>query len=406
MTNIKSQIVDNNTAAVNMLCLLMFIYISRIQELIPYIDQLHIGKITVLLCILFVINSKNKNRYADIKDVLQIKYFKLYLIWMLLSVPFSIWLETSVNYINYQATRIVVPFIIIIVCVKTYSDIIRFVWGICYSALILGVFTFLQPRVERMAVSNTHDSNDLAFVMVVIFPIVYFMMKAEKSLKKLILFVTAAFMLLTIVYTGSRGGFVGLLTVFIAIAYCERADFKRFFIVVLISCAVIVSTASDNFWERMSYVFESKTDYNYKSESGRLEVWKRGLKIMFSNPILGVGAGNYKTADGLAQGSESKKWSVAHNSFLSVGVELGVVGLFIFLKLLYSTFNAFNICRNSNTNHVFPVWLSNGLQVSLIGYASAGFFISQAHSILLYIIIALSIVASTRLNQQVGLNNS
>ena len=59
---------------------------------------------------------------------------------------------------------------------------------------------------------------------------------------------------------------------------------------------------------------------------GRGHIWRMGVQVYGEHPIIGVGSGAYKAAVGIG--------SVAHNTFLSVLVELGIVGFALFLAIL------------------------------------------------------------------------
>lgn len=59
---------------------------------------------------------------------------------------------------------------------------------------------------------------------------------------------------------------------------------------------------------------------------GRGYIWKMGLRTYAEHPILGVGAGAFKVAVGIGK--------VAHNTLISVLVELGLVGISLFLAIL------------------------------------------------------------------------
>ncbi len=59
--------------------------------------------------------------------------------------------------------------------------------------------------------------------------------------------------------------------------------------------------------------------------TGRIQIWEDAFNRFLDNPILGVGSNAFKTV--------SESGLVAHNSFLSVLVETGIVGLLLFLGI-------------------------------------------------------------------------
>jgi O-antigen ligase len=114
--------------------------------------------------------------------------------------------------------------------------------------------------------------------------------------------------------------------------------------------------------------------------------------------VTGVGLGAFPVAEGtlspLAQRQawgEGVKWSVAHNSFVQVGAELGVAGLLVFVALLITSFvtamRSAGLART--TSDVRAESLARALAVSLVGYAVAGFFLSQAYAAFLFVLVGL-----------------
>ena len=59
--------------------------------------------------------------------------------------------------------------------------------------------------------------------------------------------------------------------------------------------------------------------------NGRRTIWEEGLEVFFENPIGGVGTGTFQNH--IANGK------VAHNAYISVLVELGLVGLLLFISI-------------------------------------------------------------------------
>lgn len=61
------------------------------------------------------------------------------------------------------------------------------------------------------------------------------------------------------------------------------------------------------------------------------------LNYIVQNPLMGIGIGNYKYVQpGVDANAGGASFATAHNTYLELGVELGLPGLFIFLCILYS----------------------------------------------------------------------
>jgi O-antigen ligase len=132
----------------------------------------------------------------------------------------------------------------------------------------------------------------------------------------------------------------------------------------------------------------SDSDYNHTSETGRLQIWSRGIGYMLDNPVLGVGPGNFQTAEGtlspLAQRQQfgiGVRWNAPHNSFVQVGAELGIPGVLLYVAVIGSAFRAL---RGSAA-------LTPALTASLLGFVVGSFFLSLAYSEMLYTLVALSV---------------
>lgn len=93
--------------------------------------------------------------------------------------------------------------------------------------------------------------------------------------------------------------------------------------------------------------------YQIKPESafGRLLLWKVSLNMIEENPLVGIGfnkfdvAYNNYQADYFAKGNGSNIEKLladnvrhAHNEYLQIGAEIGLIGLLIFLGIIFSAF--------------------------------------------------------------------
>ena len=202
------------------------------------------------------------------------------------------------------------------------------------------------------------------------------------------------------VRSGSRGGFVALMAMggYVVLRYTAVALRWRLSALALVGL-VLVGTASDTYWRQMETIL-SDSDYNHTEESGRLQIWRRGIGYMLEHPILGVGPNNFGAAEGTLspfaarqQFGHGVRWNAPHNSFVQVGAELGVPGLVFFVAIIAS---AFTVLRRSRKGDGIvadvrgsPAELTQALTASLIGFVVGAFFLSLAYSEMLDTLIAL-----------------
>lgn len=100
-------------------------------------------------------------------------------------------------------------------------------------------------------------------------------------------------------------------------------------------------------------------DPNGQSVSQRFEYWKTGLKILKSNFLLGVGAGDLDRAFQQQYDEDQSKLLPenrlrTHNQFLSFFIALGIVGFILFLAILRS-FWKLNLAKNNQLALFFMI---------------------------------------------------
>jgi len=117
------------------------------------------------------------------------------------------------------------------------------------------------------------------------------------------------------------------------------------------------------------------------SASGRVYAWIEGLAMLKMRPIFGVGYKNFTFYQGRA----------AHSAFVQCFAELGIVGYYFWLALIYtSVSDLFRIERFSHEGEARNY--IRVLQLSFIGFLASALFLSQAYSPIFYTIGALSTV--------------
>lgn len=376
-----------------------FVSIGRPQDIFPFLLKLHPGKLCAGLTILTYctcIKKVNKN----ILRTIEVKLFIALCLLMAISGPFGVYPGLSFHFLTGDFYKTIIYFLILIKVLTTIKDVERLAWTIIISAVVMAIAAVLtgQAGSARVSIGTMYDPNDFAMMFVISLPFVLFFFSRSKGLKKLIFGCCNILILLAIILTKSRSGFLGLVMVIVAFLFSEsykNQTFRKIALLILL-CLLFSGFASTFYWNRIQTIWKGDDQ-----GSGREILWKRGLKLMFQKPLLGSGVSCYMSAYGGALvegefepiGNEyDRKWKVAHNSFLTIGVELGLIGLIIYLILIYCAIKNFTETKRlAKINGLRDIYeYADMFRISLIGFLVCAFFLSQAYSINLFLILAVS----------------
>lgn len=107
----------------------------------------------------------------------------------------------------------------------------------------------------------------------------------------------------------------------------------------------------------------SVLDISETSNARRIEIWKASLQSILKHPLLGVGIGNFPVVVG-EDLARAKAGSSAHNLYLNIAAEMGILALLIAFWFLWLLIK--KIYRN---------FLTAGDSLSLVYFATALIFI-------------------------------
>jgi O-antigen ligase len=174
------------------------------------------------------------------------------------------------------------------------------------------------------------NPNQLAMIMAVTMPWALFLWTKSKGLWRHILLVAAGLEVSAIVATHSRGGALGLMAAMLAFALLSQNKARAMLLVVLSAIALVVF-APRSFWERTGTIETYQLD---ASAMGRIKAWETGFKALRDHPILGVGANNYHLSWNVYTPRNIREHAyTAHNMWMQVFVELGLVGMTAFATM-------------------------------------------------------------------------
>lgn len=210
-------------------------------------------------------------------------------------------------------------------------------FGIGTLALAVGVFGgFVGGSTERLDAYN-FNPNDIASILALGIPICWYAGLRNKNfwVSKLYMAIPAV-LVVAILLTGSRAGLVKAILAFGLMFWSltEGSNFRR--LLILCTVALIISIALAVVPPRtLARLGTTTSEIESGTLNGRTEIWAVGMQIFYQNPLLGIGAGNFRTA----VGNYFMADRAPHNVFLAILVEQGIIGLSAFLFILAAIFN-------------------------------------------------------------------
>jgi O-antigen ligase len=381
--------------------------VGRIHQLFSALEVLHLAAIAGLSAIaLYVLDASAERRGALVLGPTTALVAAL-MFWMMVSVPFALNTGASFDLVFNNFIKTAIMSFVVAGSVRRVADVERlalvyFAGAVVYAGVVITRFDLGDGGNWRLGHLYYYDANDFATFVVTAIPLgVYFLHAAPKATTRVAAAIGLVVLTLGFVWSGSRGGFIALSAValFIVLRYSAIPVRWRLSATALVAIVVLM-TASDHYWQQMGTITSEK-DYNHTSETGRMQIWSRGIGYMMANPLLGVGPNNFPAAEGtlspLAERQQygiGVRWNAAHNSFVQIGAELGLPGLALFIAVIASAFAALRRSGRAEAAMARTVErapLTPALTGSLIGFVVGAFFLSLAYSEMLYTLVALAV---------------
>lgn len=245
----------------------------------------------------------------------------------------------------------------------------------------VGYALFGAPEAEASRFSAGGDANDYANLLVVVFFVACYGLMWRSKVAAYILAFTV---IIGVLVSQSRTGLIALGATPLLLLFIPRLMARiagRALVMYSLAIAVfagmifVLPSTGELVSERFSTLSEYESEDTW---AGRWSLWEGAWHIVSTNPISGVGAGNYAyvASDYSSQAallSSGDGAAVAHNMFLSVASELGFVGLLLFLGVLFFAFKG--ALKLANRRSVLGV----GVFLGLVAFTIAGLTLTWEH---------------------------
>ncbi len=326
--------------------------------------------------------------------------------------------EALSSVMRYALNVVLLP--IAFTAIRTRRDIISVLAVIVAGASVAAVSAVIYPPAEESAVAGratgtVGDPNELAAALLVGLSVAaaFAVNRWIPRQTRMLAAGAAVLCLAGIVISLSRGGLIGLAGA-IAIAVIAGGRWRGR----VLGVGATIAAAAVGYFAFFAALPAKERVLDLGTTgggTGRLDLWTVGWRMVQAHPLNGVGTGQFATSSvhfllrpGVIERGDLilSTPKVAHNTYLNILAELGIVGGMMFLGLLAfcigCTVLAVRRLRRDGDEQLEI--LARGLLVGIGGYLITLTFISENYSKLLWILMALGpvmlAIASRRPGQE------
>jgi probable O-glycosylation ligase (exosortase A-associated) len=286
--------------------------------------------------------------------------------------------------------------------VRTEKDTKLFAWVVGLSLAIYGVkggiFTLTSGgnyRVVGPADSYIADNNHLALALLTVVPIIWYLhTQVSKKWQRYGMMATTALCIISAAGSYSRGALIAGAAMLIFL-WIKSPSKLRTGLALLLIIPIVMYTMPEKWFARMDTIGEYKSD---SSANGRINAWHFAFNIAADRP-LGGGFTPFTPRMFQVYAPDPFDVHAPHSIYFQVLGEHGFFGLLLFLVffwLAWRTGSRILRLTRANAELRWATNLARMCQVSLLGFAVGGSFLTLAYYDLIYDIVIL-LVALERL---------
>jgi O-antigen ligase len=312
----------------------------------------------------------------------------------------AVWAEDSAAALD--ATTRYLPnamlFLIVFAGVRTREQLLWVVGSLVVGAVVAAVYGMVAgPPPDdpgRVAIGNANETAASLVAGGTLAAALVFALRGKPVLR-LLTTIAVPLCVFAVFLTLSRGGLVALGASLIAAIVVAG---RRRGVVLGLAAAAVLATVI--YFGAFAPADARDRVLDLEGGTGRTDIWTVGWRMVEDQPLRGVGAGNFPVASIhylLEPGALLRtdfivdNPKVAHNTYLNVLAELGVVGLALFLAIiafpLWWAARAVGFAARAGDRQLEV--LARAMVVVIVGLLAADFFGSRQYSKQLWLLLGL-----------------
>ena len=326
-------------------------------------------------------------------------------LWMVVTTVFAIhpdesWLDLKRNF-KIQAMTLVAA-----AALRERKHIELFIW---VNALSLGfygfkggLFTILTGGGQRVwgpPGGFIEGNNEVGLALVMVIPLMnYLRSVATQRWVRIALTVLMLFTAVAVLGTQSRGAFLAILAMG-GVLWLRSKEKAKAAVVIGLSGLALTAFMPASWEDRMQSIGAYSQD---GSAMGRINAWQMATHLA-NDRFLGGGFYIYTDEIFARYAPVPDDVHAAHSIYFQILGEHGYVGLILFLSVGFFTYRTAARIRRGSQRREDARWLyhlAGMMQVSMIGYAVGGAFLSLAYFDLPYNVLVIIVAGERWLNDK------
>lgn len=348
--------------------------------------------------------------------------------WAIVTLPLSLWPAGSMQILLGDFLKALGVFWLVSNTVSTSARLRAVAWVLSLTAVPLaasGVSHFFSHTMVAGRIAGyssflalidaplAADANTLALVLNLILPLTVglFLLNRRRMVRG-VLAGLIALDVSAIVVTFSRGGFLTLAATFVLfLRTFQRQGKLGWAMAALLLAVAAIPLLPSGYLDRLSTIGNIEGDTTGSAQV-RSDLTRIGLEYTLSHPLLGAGLGmNVIAACALREGGPRGEncgrfcyripplfppCLYVHNVYLEYGMDLGWIGLGLYLLLIVSCIGTAARVRERcaglpGLGELPP--LAEGIRIAIVAFAVAALFYPWAYSVYFYFAAALAVAA-------------
>ena len=318
-----------------------FLLYGRPQELLPDIfGTFPIVKVVAIVSLVaYVISKLGRGEPLTVWPI-ELKALAVIVLLGVCLIPLAASPEDSINTLLDPFLKVVTTFVLIINLIDSRKRLRLILNTVVVCGTAFSIFAVVSYATGALTIKDKGvgvriagivggmfgNPNDLATTLDMLLPLAVVLALNARGIKRLFFFCCAGALICGITVSFSRGGFLGLVAMGGVLLWkLGRRNRLLSGIVLAVVLAGFVAIVPTGYSNRLSTIFNIEEDPTGSAEARR-ELLSRGIEIASSHVLVGVGLGNYHQYSYFEQ--------VAHNSYLEIAAELGLIGLAAYMVML------------------------------------------------------------------------